>query len=99
MSVNDYLEMGFNHQVQRIMLLHKDHSPMTNIFSDYVCRINTNGQRKVRVCIITEQMIYFLIPQKSGEFEIKMTIYLPHLHKVTLARANSTCMSISTTNE
>lgn len=69
------------------------------VFTDYICRVNSNGVRKVRVIVVTgssklpENNILILVPEKS--FEVKLALPLIDILKLTIHADNPTNFMLS----
>ena len=72
----------------------------TKVFSDYITRINSNCERKMRVCVITDKKLYILYPEnKKGMFKLKYIADLELITKITVCKRNSTLIKISILNQ
>lgn len=76
-----------------------DYTSPKFIFSDYVCRINSNRERNIKVLLITDNCTYILNPIKDGKYEIKLSIWHAHVRNVVLARDNITTFRLASTTE
>lgn len=47
------MQLAENTNLQKILIDNKDFTPVKSIFSDYACRVNSNGDRKVRVIVVS----------------------------------------------
>lgn len=54
-SINDYLDLRIESNLKKLMDKNQEDLTRTSIFSDYVTRINSNSERKLRVLVITSR--------------------------------------------
>ena len=52
-STCDYLELHKNRGLLKLFEKNSDSTPLKNIFSDFACRINSYGVRKVRILVLS----------------------------------------------
>jgi hypothetical protein len=52
-SINDYLDLRIESNLKKILEKNNEDLARTTIFSDYVTRINSNSERKLRIIVIT----------------------------------------------
>ncbi len=55
LAMNDYLQLPHNKSFQRIRITNGDTILTGQMFSDYCCRINSRGERKVRIIVVTSR--------------------------------------------
>lgn len=95
----DFCSVLKNTSFSKILKGCKDHK-YSKVFSDYVTRINSNCERKMRVCVITDQKMYILYPENNkGVFKLKYITNLELITKITVCKRNSTLIKISIMNQ
>ena len=55
-SINDYLDLRRESNLGKIMEKNKENLNQTSIFSDYVTRINSYSERKLRLLVISSNL-------------------------------------------
>lgn len=55
--MNDYLDMRVDSNLGKLMAKNNEELAKTSIFSDYVTRINSKCERKLRVIVITSRFL------------------------------------------
>jgi hypothetical protein len=55
-SINDYLDLRKESNLGKIMEKNKENLAKTNIFSDYVTRINSNSERSLKIIVISSKL-------------------------------------------
>jgi hypothetical protein len=88
--LNDFLEFGSNKSVLTAIAQKADIGiSVQRIYSDYIARINSLGERKLRYILITEKYIHiFKDGSKDKEYKLKMSIPLYCLDRVVWADNN-----------
>ena len=70
------------------------------MFSDTITRINSDCERKLRICAITESKMYIMFPETNkGVLKLKYMFNLEMIQKLTVCKRNSTLMKISILNQ
>lgn len=94
----DFCSVLKNPSFTKILKSSKDHQ-YSKVFSDYITRINSNCERKMRVCVITDKKMYILYPENTkGAFKLKYITDLELISKITVCKRNSTLIKISIMN-
>ena len=70
-------------------------------FSDYIVRVNSHEERKVRILIVTNQKLYILIQKEKArtEFSIKASFNLKNIPIVEIATDNTLLLNIQIDNK
>ena len=55
-SINDYLDLRIESNLGKIMEKNKENLKTTNIFSDYVTRINSYSERSLKIIVCTGRL-------------------------------------------
>jgi hypothetical protein len=55
-SINDYLDLRRESNLAKIMEKSKESLAKTNIFSDYVTRINSYSERSLKIIVISSRL-------------------------------------------
>lgn len=95
----DFCSVSKNSSFGKILASSTDKNN-AKIFSDYITRINSNCERKMRVCVITDKKLYILYPENSkGNYKLKYITSLEMITKITVCIRNSTLIKISIMNQ
>jgi hypothetical protein len=95
----DFCSVLKNSSFRKILTSGKHHDKCSRVFSDYITRINSNCERKMRVCAITNKKMYILYPETSkGILKLKYLADLELITKITVCKRNSTLIKISIMN-
>lgn len=97
LDLYDFYSVLQNQSFQKIIEKEKN---VQKVFSDTITRINSDCERKLRVCAITESKMYIMFPESSkGVLKLKYTTSLEMIQKLTICKRNSTLMKISILNQ
>lgn len=99
-NLQDYVNLLKNPSVIKILIPPKSGLLLKDItiFSDYITRINSKCERKIRVLMITENHLYILTKSKTT-YKIKYVIQLSLITRITFPTKNSTLIKISFQNQ
>lgn len=98
MDLYDFVNLRKNKSVVKL-IKNQGEDHRVKIYSDPVTRINSNFERKLRVCVITEKTLFILYTKsKNGSYKLKYLTPLTMITKVTICRKNSTLIKISIKN-
>lgn len=100
--MNDYLDLRYESNIGKILQKGGEDLAKTVIFSDFVTRINSKSERKVRAIVITSKIlftidksIYILIPEKKKEYKLKNSFPLIILRSVCFPKNNKVLFKLS----
>lgn len=94
-SINDYLDLRKESNLGKIMEKNKENFSRTNIFSDYVTRINSHSERSLKILVISgshfltrDSNIYLLEPDKKKNYDVKLILPLRQIRSITFPKNN-----------
>jgi hypothetical protein len=97
----DFLSLRDNNGVKR--LLEADNIVLADkaaLFSDYIVRVNSHEERKVRILLVTNEKLYILIQKQKHrtEYSIKACFQLKHIPIIEIATNNALLLNIHLDN-
>lgn len=98
MDLYDFVNLRKNKSVIKL-IKNQGEDYRVKMYSDPVTRINSNFERKLRICVITDKTLYILYTKsKNGSYKLKYLTPLSLITKLTICRKNSTLIKISIKN-
>lgn len=96
----DYMSLYGNDCIRSKILKLPGGQAFPNVlFSDYITRINSNCERKIRTFFVSDFALYILVQKGHKDFTLKFTVNLDLVRKITYPTQNSTLIKLSLENQ
>ena len=95
LHLHDFLEIHKDRHAEWIVEQKGGSLENGHIFCDYVTRINSHKERKMKVLLICDDYLYILNPKTAhSHYSEKLCVHLQRISSVTIPKTNKTLMKI-----